>query len=126
MIKNPEAARRAVKAYIKANLSAAMPVALSKVEDKLFDPTTSGRNECLVRLAEMDFDDLHCTVGLELYLSVTTKDEDAWVGALVDFFNEDLTLGNTVVLADLQSVDLRHDLSRPDYLFIQVGVELTV
>lgn len=123
---NPVTARRAVKAYLKANLSAAMPVALAKIDDKIFDPTVSGRNECLVRLAENDFDEFHCTVGLDLYLSVTTKDEDAWVGALASFFNDDLTLGNTVTLADLESIDLKHDINRPDFLFIQVGATLTI
>jgi len=126
MIANPEAARRAVKAYLKANLSSAMPVTLNRVDDKLFDPTASGRNECLVRMAEMDFSEFHCEVRLDLYLSVTTKDEDEWVGALADFFNDDLTLGNTVTLADLESIDLKHDINRPDFLFIQVGATLTI
>ncbi len=123
---NLATARKAVKAYLKANLSAALPAALTKIDDKPFDPTLSGKNECLVRLSDNSFDQYHTTTSLDLYLCVWKMDEDDLVGAVSDFFDASKTLGGAVVLAELQSVDLFHDAARPTFLFVQVGVALTV
>ena len=119
-------ARKAVKAYLKANLSAALPAPLSKIDDKPFDPTTSGKNECLVRLPDNTFDQYHTTVNLDLFLCVWKVDEDDLVGALFNFFDAHKVLGGAVTLADIKSVDLTHDLNRPGFLLATVGVELTV
>jgi len=118
--------RKAVKAYLKANLSAALPAALTKIDDKPFDPTLTGKNECLIRLNDNTFDQYHATVSLELYLCVWKMDEDDLIGAVQEFFDTHKTLGGSVVLAAADSIDLFHDATRPTFLFAQVSVELTI
>jgi hypothetical protein len=120
------AARKAVKAYLKTNLPPIFPTPLTRIDDKLFDPTLSGKPECQMQMREMDFDQYHVTAGLDLHLSLPKQDEDDVTAAVAGFFDDHKTLGGTVVLADLKSIDLFRDINRPEFLYIQVSVELTL
>ncbi len=124
---NPAISRKAVKQYLKDNLSNAMPTPFKKIDDKLFDPTAQeGRNSCLIHLPQTDFDEYHGTIQLDLMVCVWKQDEDDWIGAIWEFFTENRTLGGSVVLADLKTLDLMRDLLRPDFLYLQAGITLTI
>lgn len=120
------ASRKAVKAYLKANLPSIFPTPLTKIDDRLFDPTVSGKPECLIQLRENDFDQYHVTCGLDLHLSLPKQDEDDVVAAIAEFFDDDKSLGGTIVLAELRSIDLFRDILRPDYLYVQASADLTL
>jgi hypothetical protein len=123
---NVGASRKAVKAYLKTNLPAIFPTPLTKLTDALFDPTVSVKPEGLIQLRENDFDEYHVTVGLDLHLSLPNQDEDDVVQAIAEFFDSRKTLGGAVVLAELKSVDLFRDMSRPGYLYVQASAEVTL
>ena len=116
--------RKAVKTYLKTNLPAIFPKPLTKVDDTLFDPTISGKAECLIQMRENDFDEYHVTTGLDLHLSLPGQNEDDVVQAIANFFDNHKSLGGTVVLASLKSVDLFRDITRPGYLYVQASAEL--
>lgn len=120
------ASRKAIKAYLKANLPAIFPTPLTKIDDRLFDPTISGKPEGLIQLRENDFDLYHVTVGLDLHLSLPAQDEDDVVGAIAEFFDGNKSLGGTVVVAELKNVDLFRDINRSGYLYVQASAELTL
>lgn len=120
------AQRKAVKTFLKANLPAVFPTPLTKVDDRLFDPTTSGRAECLIQMRENDFAEFHVTTNLDLHLSLPNQNEDDVIDAIEAFFDGHKSLGGAVVLADLKSVDLFHDIARPGYLYVQASAELTL